>query len=183
MKDFQKDVLNFWFDETKPSQWFEVNPAFDGKILERFLEPYTIAASGGLLDWTQSADGVLAYCILLDQMPRNMFRGTPKAFATDAQALKAAKQAVSKGLDKNIEVQKRRFVYLPFEHSEDINDQHRSVALFDAMKEDDATGYEYAVKHLEVIDQYGRFPHRNKILGRMNTPEEEKYLAQPNAGF
>lgn len=183
MKDLQKDILDFWFEETQPQQWFQVNEEFDAAIRDRFHEAYESAANGQFDDWQNSADGALALCILLDQMPRNMFRDTPKAFATDNKALVVAKYAISKGLDSVLSPQKRRFLYLPFEHSENINDQHRSVELFEKMKDDDPLGYDYAVRHLKVIEEYGRFPHRNKILGRDNTPEEEEYLAQPGAGF
>ena len=183
MKDLQKEILDFWFIETQPQQWFQVSEDFDQTILERFEEPYNMAASGQFDDWQNSADGALALCILLDQMPRNMFRGTPKAFATDKKALVVSKYAISKGLDQVLSPQKKRFLYLPFEHSENINDQHRSVELYEKTKEDDPLGYDYAVRHFKVIEQFGRFPHRNQILGRDNTPEEEEYLAQPGAGF
>jgi uncharacterized protein (DUF924 family) len=183
MKDFQKDILSFWFDETQPKQWFQVNEDFDRTVTERFSEPYDMAVSGDFDTWKNSADGALAYCILLDQMPRNMFRGTPKAFTTDGKALVTAKYAISKGFDQVLPPIKRRFIYLPFEHSENINDQRKSVELFEKMKGDDPLGYDYAVRHRDVIDKFGRFPHRNKILGRPNTPEEEDYLAQPDAGF
>lgn len=183
MKDFQQDILVFWFTETQPQQWFQVNKDFDQAIIDRFTETYDMGAQGEFDDWQNSADGALALCILLDQMPRNMFRGTQKAFATDGKALIVAKYAISKGLDQVLSSQKRRFLYLPFEHSENINDQRRCVELFEKMKEDDPLGYDYALRHLKVIEQYNRFPHRNKILGRENTPEEEEYLAQPGAGF
>lgn len=183
MKDFQKDILDFWFVETKAPQWFQVNDDFDQAVIERFSEPYDMGARGEFDDWQNNADGALALCILLDQMPRNMFRGTPKAFATDKRALVIAKYALSKGLDQVLSQQKRRFVYLPFEHSENINDQKRCVELFEKMKDDDPLGYDYALRHLRVIEKFNRFPHRNKILGRDNTPEEEEYLAQPDAGF
>lgn len=183
MKDFQKDILDFWFVETQPAQWFQVNPDFDQLVIDRFSEPYEMAARGEFDEWKNNADGTLALCILLDQMPRNMFRGTPKAFATDKKALIISKFAISKGLDQVLTPQKRRFLYLPFEHSENINDQKTCVELFEKMKDDDPLGYDYAVRHLKVIEKYNRFPHRNKILGRDNTPEEEEYLAQPNAGF
>lgn len=183
MQDVRGDVIKFWFEETKPQQWFQVSEEFDALITQRFAEAYDKAAAGIFDDWKNDSDGVLALCILLDQMPRNMFRGTPKAFETDNKALVIAKYAISKGLDQVLSPTKRRFVYLPFEHSEHINDQRRSVELFEKIKNDDPLGYEYAVKHLEVIEEYGRFPHRNKILGRENTAEEEAYLAQPGAGF
>ncbi len=183
MKDYQKDIINFWFEETKPQQWFQVNEEFDVLVREKFSEPYEMGVSGQFEDWRNSADGALAYCILLDQMPRNMFRGTPKAFATDDKALITSKFAISKGLDQVLSPIKRRFLYLPFEHSEKINDLHRSVELFEKMKDEDPLGYDYAIRHLDVIQKYGRYPHRNKILGRDNTPEEEEYLAQDGAGF
>ena len=183
MKDIQKDVLDFWFVETQPKQWFQVSEEFDETIRERFSEPYEMAANGQFDDWQNDADGALALCILLDQMPRNMFRDTPKAFDTDKKALVVAKYAISKGLDQVLSPIKRRFLYLPFEHSENLNDQRRCLELFEKIKADDPLGYEYAQRHIEVIEKYGRFPHRNKILGRENTPEEEEYLAQPGSGF
>ena len=183
MKDFQKDIIDFWFVETQPQQWFQVNEEFDEEIRQRFMEGYEAAANGAYDEWQKDADGALALCILLDQMPRNMFRATPKAFATDKQALVVAKFALSKGLDQILSAQKRRFLYLPFEHSENLNDQRRCVELFEKIKEDDPVGYDYALRHLVVIEKFGRFPHRNEILGRPNTPEEEEYLAQPGSGF
>lgn len=183
MKSSKSDILDFWFVQTQPQQWFQVNEEFDEAIKDRFGEAYQLAADGVYDDWKNDADGALALILLLDQMPRNMFRGTPKAFATDGKALVISKYAISKGLDQVLSSQKRRFIYLPFEHSENLNDQRRSVELFEKTKNDDPLGYEYAVKHYDVIEKYGRFPHRNKILGRDNTSEEEEYLSQPDAGF
>ena len=183
MKDLQKDILNFWFEETQPQQWLQINEEFDQIVKDRFEEAYEVAAGAGYDDWQNNADGALALCILLDQMPRNMFRGTSKAFATDKKALIVSKYAISKGLDQVHPVQRRHFLYLPFEHSENLNDQRRSVELFEKIKEENPLGYDYAVRYLKVIEEYGRFPHRNKILNRDNTPEEEEYLAQPGAGF
>lgn len=183
MKDSQEDILAFWFEDTAPQQWFLVNPDFDAEIRARFADKYDKAKLGILDDWRRDADGCLALCLLLDQFPRNMFRGTPEAFATDAKALVVAKYALSKGFDQVLSPVKRRFIYLPFEHSENLQDQRKSVELFEKMKKDDPLGYDYALKHLKVIEQYGRFPHRNKVLGRENTPDEEQYLAQPGAGF
>jgi len=183
MKSAKDSILDFWFEQTQPAQWFQVSEEFDQAIKEQFEESYQLATDGVYDDWRNEADGALALVILMDQMPRNMFRDTPKAFATDGKALVVSKYAISKGLDQVLSAQKRRFIYLPFEHSENLNDQRRSVELFEAMKSDDPLGYEYAVKHYDVIEKYGRFPHRNKILGRDNSPEEEEYLAQPGAGF
>lgn len=183
MKDFQKNVLDFWFVETKPQQWFQADVEFDKAIIERFSNIYAMAVRGDLDEWKENADGALALCILLDQMPRNMFRGTAKAFETDKRVLIIAKYAISKSLDQELSVQKRSFLYLPFEHSEDLKVQNQSVELFEKIKDDAPLAYDYAVRHFDVIEKYGRFPHRNKILERMNTPEEDEYLAQPNAGF
>ena len=183
MRDSQADILAFWFEETQPQQWFQTNPDFDALIRDRFSGAYDKAKSGILDDWRKDADGCLALCILLDQFPRNMFRGTPQAFATDAKALVVAKYAISKGFDQVLPPVKRRFIYLPYEHSENLSDQRKCVELFEKMTKDDPLGYDYAVRHLKVIEAYGRFPHRNKILGRMSTPDEEEYLARPGAGF
>jgi uncharacterized protein (DUF924 family) len=183
MDDVQKDILKFWFEETKPAQWFQVDPAFDQLIRQRFLEIYEQGTSGAFDALKDSPQGCLALCIMLDQFPRNMFRGTPKAFASDEKALAIANHAVEQRFDQSLPADRRRFVYLPFEHSENLEDQHTSVALFKAIKNHDEMGYDYAVRHLEVIERYGRFPHRNKILGRDNTSDEEVYLAQAGAGF
>ena len=183
MESLQKNILNFWFKETEPKQWFETNAIFDQLIRDRFGKAYEDAAKGVYNDWQATAEGVLALCILLDQFPRNMFRGKPEAFASDDKALMIAKAAIEKGLDNPMSAQQKRFIYLPFEHSENMQDQKHSVELFETTKDVDPMGYEYAVKHLEVIEEFGRFPHRNKILKRSNTAAEEVYLAQPNAGF
>ena len=183
MNNAQEQVLQFWFEDTKPAQWFQVNPEFDRVIEEKFAETYDLGRDGLLDDWQSDADGCLALCIVLDQFPRNIFRGKPQAFETDKQALLIAKHAVVKGFDQILPVPKRRFLYMPYEHSEQIGDQRKSVALFEKMKEEDPMSYEYAVRHFDVIDRFGRFPHRNAILGRENTSEEEEYLAEPGAGF
>jgi len=183
MKDIQKDVLAFWFEETLPAQWFQVNPDFDALIRARYLESHEKAALGIFDDWKTDPDGCLALCILLDQFPRNMFRGTPKAYATDARALVIAKFAVAKGFDQILPPIKRRFLYLPYEHSENLTDQRKCVSLFEKMKKEDALGYDYAVRHLKVIELFGRFPARNKILQRLSTPEEEAFLTRSPSGF
>lgn len=183
MKDSRQDIIDFWFVETQPQQWFQKNPDFDALIKENFLETYQSARSGHLDDWKKDADGCLALCLLLDQFPRNMFRGDPQAFATDGQALLIAKYAISKGFDQIMEPIKRRFLYLPFEHSESMSDQKRSLELFHKMQADDPLGYQYARRHYDVIERFGRFPHRNSILNRESTPEEEAFNALPNTGF
>lgn len=183
MRDIKQEILHFWFDETPPALWFQKNEEFDQQIKDRFLAAYKLAADGLCDPWRDSAEGCLALCLVLDQFPRNMFRNQPAAFATDNRALNIARFAIARGFDQTLSVTRRRFLYLPFEHSEDLADQQRALALFKAMEAQDPLAYDYAVRHYDVIARFGRFPHRNAILGRENTPAEEEYLAQPGAGF
>ena len=183
MRDLQKEILGFWFEQTKPNQWFQVNEDFDELVRKQFEGAYDLGRQGILDGWRETPEGCLAYIILFDQFPRNMFRGTAKAFATDAKALACAEHALKKHFDKGLPVIQRRFVYLPFEHSEDMADQNKAVDLFKSIKDDDPLGYDYAIKHKEVIEKFGRFPGRNKALGRENTKEEEFFLADPNNLF
>lgn len=183
MKDSQQDVLDFWFVETVPAQWFQKNDVFDDMIRDRFMAVYDMAKAGLCDAWKQDADGCLALCIVLDQFPRNMFRNQAKAFETDAKALEVAGYAIKKGFDQVLVPLKRRFIYLPFEHSEKLDDQLVNVELFASMQVDDPMGYEYALRHLRVIEQFGRFPHRNMALSRESTPAELTYLGTPGAGF
>ena len=172
-------VLAFW-REAGFERWFNGGEAFDAACRERFLDAHHAAARRELDHWLESADGALALLILLDQIPRNVFRGSGHAFATDPLALHHARQVVDAGLDREVEPALRAFIYLPFEHSEDIADQHRSVALFDALGDE---GYaRYAQAHLEVIERFGRFPHRNRALGRIDTAEERAWL-EAGGGF
>ncbi len=168
-----RQVIDFWRDAGY-DKWFNGGAAFDTACRERFLDTHFAAARREHEHWMDSADGALALLILLDQIPRNIFRGSAHAFATDPLALYHARRAVDAGLDARVDPTLRAFVYLPFEHSEDIADQRRSVALFDALGND---GYaKYARAHLDVIEKFGRFPHRNRALGRINTPEEQAWL-------
>ncbi len=183
MIDAKQDVLDFWFEQTKAQQWFQVNSDFDDLIRNRFEDAYDKASLGIFDDWKNDPEGCLALCLLLDQFPRNIFRGNAKAFATDTKAIVIAKYAISKGFDQILPGNKRRFLYRPFEHSENLNDQRKSVELFEKMKKDDPLSHDYAIRHFKVIEEFGRFPHRNAILGRMNTPDEEVYLAQFGSGF
>lgn len=183
MRDTKAEILKFWFEETQPAQWFQSSADFDEDIRTRFLSDYDMALNGIYDAWLNDAQGALALIIMLDQFPRNMFRGTARMYEADAKALDCARQAVAKGFDQLLTPQQRGFVYLPFEHSEDLTDQHTSVALFESMKDDQPVMYDYAIKHLEVIEEFGRFPHRNKLLGRVNTKAEEAYLARPDSGF
>ncbi|MEN3975496.1 DUF924 family protein [Emcibacter sp. SYSU 3D8] len=180
------DVLEFWFaPESRPDQyhpdgrdlkaWFAPDRAFDDTIREQFLDTLESAARGDLDGWMNSPEGALALVVVLDQFPRNMFRGQPRAFATDGRAMAVAEEAIARGFDQRMPGVWRKFFYLPFEHAEDREAQARSVALFRTVN--DPTGQHYAELHREIIDRFGRFPHRNAILGRESTPEEAAWLA------
>ncbi|MCB1651036.1 MAG: DUF924 domain-containing protein [Alphaproteobacteria bacterium] len=182
MRDTQDEILYFWFEELAPSQWFQSSAAVDADIRERFLVTHEMAADGLCNSWAVDAEGSLALIIVLDQFPRHMFRGEARAFATDEKALLIAKQAVHKGFDQVLEPVKRGFLYLPFQHSEVLSDQGRSVELFGAMAEENPAGDMYARRHYVPIEKFGRFPHRNQILGRQSTPEEIQFLKE-NSGF
>lgn len=178
MRDVKHEIIRFWFEETAPQQWFQKNPDFDALVRTRFLPVYEAARSSGGETWSQDAEGALALCIVLDQFPRHMFRGTPEAFATDALALSIVKEAIKKGYDQVLEPVKRGFLYLPFQHSEDLAEQERSLKLYTAMKHENPAGYMYAQRHHEAIARFGRFPHRNEILGRESTPDELEFLRE-----
>ena len=183
MRDTKAEILKFWFEETKPAQWFQKNPDFDEDIRARF-EPDYILASQDIYDgWMESAKGCLALIILLDQFPRNMYRETPKMFAMDHKALNVAKHAVEKKFDTMMSLHEKVFLYLPYEHSEELVDQEKSLELFKPTEAEDPIFYHYAVRHYDVIKQFGRFPHRNDILERQNTKSAEEYLVQPESGF
>lgn len=183
MRDTKQEVLRFWFEETAPQQWFQINESFDRDIRERFLITYEMALNGLCESWKRDAEGALALCIVLDQFPRNMFRGDSRSYASDQMALLVSKEAIHKGFDQLLTPLRRRFLYLPFEHSEELREQKRSLELFSAMKELDPVSYEYAVRHHAVIEKFGRFPHRNAILGRSSTQEELEFLSKLPAGF
>lgn len=175
-------ILDFWFEEVGPEGWFVKDQALDARIKERFSGSYDAAAAGDFDHWQESAPEALALVILLDQFPRNMFRDTPRAFATDGKALAAAKDAIARDLDRDLTPGERQFLYMPFQHSEDLADQVRSVDLFAERVGDEKT-LDFAKRHLAVIERFGRFPHRNAILGRRSTSAETEYLAGPEAGF
>lgn len=175
------EVLAFWFSEPVEARWFRADPALDAAIGERFGALVTAAAAGELDDWLETADGALALVILLDQFPRNIHRGTPAAFAADAKARAVADRALALGHDRAVAAARRLWFYLPFEHSEQLADQQRSLALFTALG--DAGLLDYAVRHHEIIARFGRFPHRNTVLGRPSTAEERAFLTQPGAAF
>jgi uncharacterized protein (DUF924 family) len=166
------EIVSFW-REVGPKGWFEKNTALDDEIRRRFLSTHEASAAGKLTGWEQSAEGALALLILLDQFPRNMFRGETRAFATDTLAHAIASRAILNGFDGAMP-DMRGFFYLPFEHSENLADQERAVALFKAV--DDADGLKWAEMHADIIRRFGRFPHRNAVLGRVSTAGEREFL-------
>ncbi len=167
------EIVSFW-REAGPEKWFEQNDAFDLVITSRFLETHEAAARGELAAFGENAEGALALVIVLDQFPRNMFRGTARAFATDALACEAADRAIARRFDQATDETMRQFFYLPFMHSELIDDQHRSVRLYHALGDADLSSY--ALTHRDIVAKFGRFPHRNRLLGRDTTPAEQQFL-------
>ena len=167
------DVVAFW-KEAGPGRWFRKDAAFDAVFRQRFEDAHFAAARRELDPWAETAEGSLALLILLDQFPRNVFRGTGHAFATDPLARYFAVMAVDGGQDELVENALRRFFYLPFQHHEDLASQDRQLALFQRMER--AAGDRWAEHHHDVIVRFGRFPHRNRALGRETTPEEQTFL-------
>ena len=187
-----RDVVDFWFGaEGSPErgrprpEWFRKDPAFDAAIRARFGDAVEAALAGAFADWDAAPDRALARVLLLDQFTRNIFRDTPRAFAGDAQALVVAEAAVARGFDRALDPLQRWFLYLPYEHAEDAAMQRRSLALFEALAREtgNAEPLEWARKHAEVIFRFGRYPHRNEVLGRASTPEEVAFLREPGSRF
>ena len=178
------EVLQFWFEDSTPKDWFMKSEAFDLQIRERFGAAYDEAAAGGFSDWRETSSGCIALCIMLDQFPRNMFRNNSKAYAADAQARSVAAHTLEQNFDTEdgLTDNHRCFLYLPFEHSEAIEDQRLSLRLFRERTKDERY-IDYAERHLRVIERFGRFPHRNAVMGRESTAEEETFLAQNATGF
>lgn len=167
------DVLDFWW-LAGPEKWFARDDQFDASIRERFGDLIGVAASGDLAEWEETPHGTLALLLLLDQFPRNIFRGSAQAFEHDGEALRLAVLAVDRGYDRAFPKAARVFFYLPFEHAEDMQAQERSVDL--CRRLGDQTFYHYALLHMDVIRRFGRFPHRNDVLGRKTTEAEAAYL-------
>lgn len=168
-----EELFLFWKD-AGPDRWFQSDPAFDEQVRARFLETYEAGLRGELDHWERSAYGALALVLLFDQFPRNMFRGTPQAFATDDKAREIADRAIAAGRDRAVDKEVGTFFYLPFMHSERLEDQERCVALM--AEGGNQENIKYAEIHRDAIARFGRFPHRNGILGRESTPEEIAYL-------
>jgi len=165
------EILSFW-REAGRDRWYEKDDAFDAEVRRRYLELWRMAAAGGLSSWEASDEGALALTIVLDQFPRNMFRATAEAFASDARAIEVASRAVARGADRRVEPALVEFLYMPFMHSEHLADQLRCVELF----RDSPDNIEYAEQHADIIRRFGRFPHRNRVLGRETTAEEQAFL-------
>jgi uncharacterized protein (DUF924 family) len=191
-RDEATALIDFWFGAPRSPerfknrpQWFSVDPTFDESLRARFLPLQRRAAAGDLAGWAAEAEPCLAQILLLDQLPRNLYRGSAQAFATDPMARDAARAAVARGFDRSLPGPWRQFIYLPFEHSEILADQDRSVALFTALARDPAFAgmLDYAERHHAIVARFGRFPHRNAVLGRSSTVEERIFLAQPNSSF
>lgn len=169
-----RDVLDFWFAAGK-EKWFAKSDEFDAEITTRFRAAHEAARDGAHDDWAQSAEGLLALIILLDQFPRNMYRGSPDMFAADPKAVEMSKLALERKIDGEVPQAAKPFVYMPLMHSEELEDQELCVKLFQgdpALKENVA----YAIDHRDIVARFGRFPHRNAILGRVTTPEEQQFL-------
>lgn len=184
-----EEVLTFWFQNDpalfRTDPWFRKSDAFDTEIRDRFALTVDAAKDGALDSWTATPQATIALLLVLDQFPRNIHRNSHLAFAGDAHARRIARAAIATGIEQHLTKVERCFLYLPFEHSEDLADQNESVRLFTAIADEPqlATLLDYAERHRIVIRRFARFPHRNKALGRSNTPAEEEYLAQPGSGF
>jgi len=179
--DWVGNVLRFWFEDTRPKQWFGKDEAFDAAVRLRFLALHEALAAQPSAALASDARAALAAIIVFDQMSRNMFRGSPRAFATDEKALGIAVDAIAKGFDTGLTKDERMFCYLPFEHAEDRPAQARCVALMSGLGDPDLT--KWAEAHKAIIDRFGRFPHRNAVLGRPSTPDEIEFLKQPGSSF
>ncbi|MSP97489.1 MAG: DUF924 domain-containing protein [Betaproteobacteria bacterium] len=186
------EVLDFWFGAPSARQrgrqrveWFRKNALFDEEIRRRFLGEHEAALAGLRGSWEATPHAALALVIMLDQFPRNLFRGSPNSFAADSAALGVARRMVERGFDRLLRPIERCFVYLPFEHCETLAAQRRSLALFEGLRfsSDCGGNIDYAYRHYDVIARFGRFPHRNSVLGRPSTSEEIEYIKQPGSGF
>lgn len=174
-------IIQFWFEEVDKKLWFSKSDDFDCLLEEKFLSTYHAAKSNELFNWRQDVQGRLAEILLLDQFSRNLFRDSPLAFATDPLSLCLAQHAVLSKLDKELPLRQRAFLYMPYMHSESLVIHEQAVKLFSATGLEDNLRFE--IRHKQIIEQFGRYPHRNKILGRESTPEEIDFLSQPGSSF
>lgn len=176
-----QDVLDFWFKEIDRRLWFQKSTDFDQLLRSKFLSLHTEIQNGQTARWRANPEGRLAEVIVLDQFSRNMFRDTPQSFASDSLALSLAKEAIAVGADQGLPVQQRGFLYMPFMHSESAADHIKAVELFSQPGLE--YNLEFEIKHKKIIDRFGRYPHRNKILGRASTEDEIKFLKEPGSSF
>lgn len=176
-----EDILNFWFHELSPAQWWAKDDALDADIARRFSAIHTQATRCELFDWRMAARGRLAEIIILDQFSRNIFRNTPQAFANDPLALALAQEALAVEADKALSITERSFLYMPFMHSESPEIHKIAVTLFSV--EGMENNLDFELQHQRIIDRFGRYPHRNNILGRESTAEEIAFLQQPGSSF
>ena len=181
MTDEARQVLNFWFEELTPEDWWRKNPELDRRIARQFGDLLARASQCELWSWRETASGRLAEIIVLDQFSRNIHRDTPRAFAQDALALALAQEAVAGGFDQSLANQQRSFLYMPYMHSESLAIHAEAVRLFDQPGLEDNLKFEHA--HRRIIERFGRYPHRNAILGRHSSPEEEASLQEPGSSF
>lgn len=175
------EIIAFWFNELEPAQWWKRDLTLDREIKARFGATHRAATLGELEPWRETAEGRLAEIIVLDQFSRNIYRDRPLAFACDATALVLAQEAIRAGADQQVDFEKRSFFYMPYMHSESSKVHETAVELFGQPGAE--FNYEFELKHKAIIDQFGRYPHRNAILGRESTPEETEFLKQPNSSF
>lgn len=193
----QNAILDYWFGDralnplANKDLWYSKKPSIDNEIRERFENQLLEAETGAFDDWAKTPDGALALVILCDQFSRNIYRGTDRSFAFDQRALKAAQIAIANRFDEKMTTPERLFLYMPFEHSEDLDQQARAVELFTKLSEEAkgeektyvADSLDWAVRHFDVIEKFGRFPHRNDALGRESTTEEREFLKRPGSSF
>lgn len=178
-----KDILSFWFKEISEESWWKKDEDFDQMVRDRFMTIYQAAKGNQLKAWQDTAEGSLALVLILDQFSRNMFRGKPESFQTDPQALQVSKTAISKGFDVDLKNDKfhAEFLYMPYMHSENLSDQVESVRLFKQSGNEHMLSF--AIAHHDIIERFGRYPHRNEILGRISTPKEKAFLKEPGSSF
>lgn len=175
------DILQFWFEELEPANWWRKDAGLDAQIRQRFASLHAAASAAELWCWRESAEGRLAELIVLDQFSRNLFRDDARAFAQDTMALALAQEAVRSGSDRTLAPTLRSFLYMPYMHSESLTIHDQALQLFDQPGLENNLDFER--QHRELIVRFGRYPHRNAVLGRVSTPEEQAYLAEPGAGF
>lgn len=175
------EILRFWFETLKPEDWYRRNPAIDAEIVKRFGPVYEALSTSVPQDWLAEPRGMLAAILVLDQFPRNMFRDDPRAFATDQAALTLSKRAIGEGLDLRLPPEQRAFIYMPFQHSEALDDQARSIEIFTSLGA--PLNLDFARRHEAIIARFGRFPHRNAVLGRESTEDEIAFLKEPGSSF